>query len=142
MPANITIYLDPECLTSPLNWEGPDVYRFYSSLASDVICGVTEAGKVLHSMASDEELALLDPKGHIQEDALSKLNPEDLRNTLLNMYDRAARVLYFAEDADELLPGDLTGRTTFRELQRDIAGAVLICDRAIEKGCKVYWALW
>lgn len=142
MSSNITFYLDPEFVDQPFHWEGADIYRFVNHLASDIVCGSTMLGKKLLESLDKNEQDLITPKGHKQEQQLPLVEPRVLKQILLKVYALIAQQLLYNPNVKELLRDGVRPNDLFHKMQRDIAGAVLICERAIEKECQVYVALW
>lgn len=140
MGSNITLYLDTDPNT--FDWEGPDIFRFESRLISRIFCGSDDLGEILHESLTPEEKSQLNPTGHIREESLKSIRPTDLKKTVLKFYDVATKLLNPGSKSTDLIPTGLDAFKTFDNLKRDIAGAVLICERAIEKDCQVYVALW
>lgn len=140
MGSNITLYLNTDPDT--FDWEGPDIFRFESRLISRIFGGSDDLGEILHSSLTADERSQLNPIGHIREEHLVAISPVDLKKTTLKFYDVATKLLNPGSKKTDLLPAGWDAYKVFNNLKRDIAGAVLICERAIEKECQVYVALW
>ena len=147
MGANLYVYLDPEVFEGDFPWVGSDDYRFQSRIPSELIHGISEAGKHLHQALAPEERLLLTPDGFTEDDDLVLRDPVVLRQTLLKAFDLLAQGLvyggYDAAMLERLFPGfDVRFPSEiFSLVRRDVAGAVLVCCRAVEKNAGVYWAM-
>ena len=137
MPSYLTFYLCPDCLPDELHWEGPDVYRIESGQASDLLSDRGQFEGFLHEALTPSERAILAPGGFKQEhDKLPLLDPVEVRQVLLKAYDAIAQRLCFDAAADT------ESHILFRKIRRDVAEAVLVCERAIEQDCSIYIGLW
>lgn len=146
MGARIQVYLDPSFLGKVPEslLDSPDLYSFERKVTSRLINGADEQSKIFYDQLEANEQDLLDPKGFIGEENKKKLQPIDpqvLKSLLLKLYRMMAEYYYSDNDSEIQVPADTHPSSFFLWLQQDIAGAVLICDLAIERGCGVYWAL-
>ena len=138
MSANVYIYIDPGEDEDTFNWEGPDTYHFERSRSTRLVGGRSKLGKRIFEDLTPAEQEALQTTGWMREERLELQDPKVLRKALLRFFGLCSRL--FREG--ELEIDGLSRITILHEIQRDIGGALLVCERAIEQGKFVYWARW
>ena len=141
MGARIQVYMDPGSPTKSFDLDGPESFSFETKYITGIICGDDPIGKVLFEKLAPEERTMLEPRAHVFEAKLEALNPEVLKKVVIKFYELATQLLMMEEEAESLIRYKFSPVQVFVMLKRDIAGAVFICDMAIEKNKLVYWAL-
>ena len=142
MSARVTAFLDPAAVPAPFHWEGPDIYRVQHSYVSDLLIGDSAEGALIYQKLSPDKRRLLEPSGWRGDDALPLLDAATLKNVLLEVYDYYG-VLYIEHGSPANPEHMLTlGKTVyFNQVKQDVAGLVLVCDRAITRECNVLLTL-
>ncbi|MEM8487553.1 MAG: hypothetical protein AAF564_18530 [Bacteroidota bacterium] len=148
MSSMLYIYLDPGSPTLEFELDCLDAYGFAMSNTTQAVVGSNAIGELIFEKLDEQAQALLQVKGRAFEAHLKLRAPEPLKQALMAYHKAAAQVFEdeqeraraLIEKADAIIPGHET-LLFFKYLQRDIGGAVLICDLAIEAGKDVYWAI-
>ena len=147
MGVRTKIYLDPGSPTQSFDLDGPHVFSFASKDTTSMICGANDIGKALYEKLEHDERFLLEARAYVFEEKLQPYDPKVLKKAVMKFYELATEFILIENKAEELInpkmssiPG-FSSFKLFQQLKRDIAGAVFICDIAIEKNKMVYWAL-
>lgn len=138
MSSRVLIYPDPGSPTANFDLNGPRIFGFETSYNTKLMYGLNPVGELLLSKLDEDERELLTPKGRVYEESQELVDPVRLRHALLKLYDVACQELYakYAKSIEKV--DDRSPIQLFVQLQRDLAGAVLICTFAEEEGKKVY----
>ncbi len=148
MSTMLHVYLDPGSPTAQIDLSGMQVYGFALSETTSAVAGSNSLGELLFNKLSSEERRLLKPEGRVFEAHLEKRKPDELKRALFKYYELATRLFENETDTAISLIEKENARARgldtllfFKRLQGDIAGAVFICDLAIQQGKEVYWAV-
>ena len=140
--------MDPGSPTLAFELSGLDVFGFAMSNTTQAVAGSSDIGELIFDQLHDEHRNLLRVEGRAFEAQLKLRDPESMKRALIAFH-RAAKYVFeneqekaraLIEKDNAVIPGHET-MLFFTYLQRDVAGAVFICDLAIEEGKSVYWAV-
>ena len=154
MGERLFIYPNPYELNVPPSSlpNGPNLFSFTSRYSTQIVTGKSPLGELIHSRLESHEGSMLTPIAHFGEEKKLRVTPNDpgeLRNILLKFYNILSSTFFENKSTIDFLLSDshgqpyenMTFHDAFFSLQRDIAGAVFICDRAITQGNTVYLTL-
>ena len=141
MGAKIKVYIDPGSPTKDFDLVGPHIFGFESEYVTNILCGVDPIGIELFNRLDPHVRELLEPKAHVFESKLERIDPRDLTTALMKFYELATQFIYVSEEVKEILAKNWSTAMLFVKLQREIAGSIFICKQAQDHGKYVYWAL-